>query len=599
MIADGDNGQYTLNLLVEDRAIARSKLQRNLRIAEIGKDVVKTLGRFIKEEISRGTFIKNLDGLSKVKIPVDMSWSALLEERAAQVPDKTFLLYEDERFTYRQMDQNANKIANLIKSFGGGKGKGIGIFMKNSPRYLDIFFGVQKIGMYIVPLNPELKGDGLQYVIDHSDVEFLVVDGELFKIFETVKKDLPKLRHVFVNDIEPDAININVPFGIKKLSAVKDYPDSNPGVGYNLEDMCLIMYTSGTTGRAKGVVYRYGRSSVKKLSLLSGLFVKPDDVYYTAMQLCHGNAMFLTVTFSLAGRGTVALARKFSASKFWEDIRRYKVTTFNVIGSMVPILMKQPPSPLDSQNNVRAILSAACPADMWEAFEKRFGLTIYEGYGAVDGGGKVIMNLGTGPVGSIGKPSKSFGEIRLIDSEDKDVRPGEAGELVFVLGEKKKSSGKKKASGDGVEYYKNEKATGEKNKDGLLYTGDLLRSDEKGYLYFVGRNTESMRKGGENVSAFEVEHVIMDHPAVEEVAVYAVPSEMAEDEIMASVKLVEGMTLDPKDLIVFLKDRLARYAVPRYIRIVTEFPMTNSFRVVKKELEKTGVTPDTFDAQKN
>lgn len=528
-----------------------------------------------------------------------MSWAALLEERAAQFPDKTFLLYENERFTYSQMDQNANKVANLIKSFGGVQGKGIGIFMKNSPRYLDVFFGVQKIGMYVVPLNPELKGDGLQYVIDHSDVEFLVVDGELFETLEAVKKNLPKLRHVFVNDCEPGTKDIKVPFGIKKLSAAREYPGTNPGVGYNLEDKCLIMYTSGTTGRAKGVVYRYGRSSVKKLSLLSGLFVKSDDVYYTAMQLCHGNAMFLTVTFSLAGGSTVALARKFSASRFWEDIRCYNVTIFNVIGSMVPILMKQPPGPLDSQNHVRCVISAACPADMWEAFEKRFGLTIYEGYGAVDGGGKVIMNIGTGPVGSIGKPSKSIGEIRLIDSHGKDVKKGEPGELVFVLGNKKKNSEKKNESGDGVEYYKNEQATGEKNKDGFLYTGDLLRSDEKGYLYFVGRNTESMRKGGENVSAFEVEHVIMDHPAVEEVAVYAVPSEMAEDEIMASIKLVEGMTLDPKELMAFLKDRLAKYAVPRYIRFVTEFPMTNSFRVVKKELEKIGVTPDTFDAQKN
>lgn len=556
------------------------------------------MGRFVKEEISRGTFVQNLDGIGIFKIPVDMSWAALLEERAAQVPEKTFLLYEQERFTYREMDQNANRMANLFKSFGGGKGKGIGIFMRNSPRYLDIFFGVQKIGMYIVPLNPELKGDGLQYVIDHSDVEFLVVDGDLFETFDAVKKDLPKLKHVFINDIEPDAQEVKVPFGIKKLSMVKEYPVTNPAVGYNPEDMCLIMYTSGTTGRAKGVVYRYGRSSVKKLSILSGLFVKPSDVYYTSMQLCHGNAMFLTVTFSLAGKATVALARKFSASRFWEDIRRYKVTLFNVIGSMVPILMKQPPSPLDAQNNVRYVLSAACPADMWEAFEKRFGVMIYEGYGAVDGGGKIILNPGTGPIGSIGKPTKRLGKYRLIDSEGKDVKKGEPGELVFVLEERKQSQ-KKKSSGEGVEYYKNEKASGEKNKDGLLYTGDLLRSDEKGYLYFVGRNTESMRKGGENVSAFEVEHVIMDHPAVEEVAVYAVPSEMAEDEIMASVKLVEGMTLDPKDLIAFLKNRLARYAVPRYIRIVKEFPMTNSFRVVKKELEKTGVTPDTFDAQKS
>ncbi|MFA5322128.1 MAG: AMP-binding protein [Smithella sp.] len=562
-----------------------------MRIAEIVKDVVKTFCGFVKSEISRGTLVQNLDGLSKVKIPVDMSWAELLEERAAQVPNKKFLLYENESYTYKEMDFNANKMANLLKSFGGGKGKGIGLFMKNSPRYLDVFFGAQKIGMYLVPLNPELKGDGLQYVIDHSDVEFVVVDGELFETLEAVRKDLPKVKQVFINDIEPDAKNIKVPSGIKKLSAVKDQSNANPGVGYDPEDICILMYTSGTTGRAKGVAYRYGRSSVKKLSLLSGLFVRPSDTYYTAMQLCHGNAMFLTVTCSMAKGATVALARKFSASHFWEDIRRHKVTIFNVIGSMVPIMMKQPASPLDAQNDVRVVLSAACPADMWEAFEKRFGLTIYEGYGAVDGGNKIIMNLGTGPVGSIGKPKKSLGEYRLIDSEGKDVKKGEPGELVFVLREKK-------SSGEGVEYYKNEKATGEKNKSGLLYTGDLLRCDQKGYLYFVGRNTESMRKGGENVSAFEVEKVIMDHPAVEEAAVYAVPSDMAEDEIMASIKLVEGMKLDPGELIVFLKDRLAKFAIPRYIRIVTEFPMTNSFRVVKKDLEKIGVTPDTFDAQK-
>lgn len=567
-------------------------MQRSLRIAEISKDVAKGLGRFFSEEAARGTLIKNLKGIGKFAIPVDMSWAALLEERASQVPDKYFLLYEKERFTYSQMDQNANKVANLIKSFGGGKGKGIGIFMKNSPRYLDVFFGVQKIGMYVVPLNPELKGDGLQYVIDHSDVEFLVVDGELFDTFAAVKKTLPKLKHVFINDCEPDTQNIKVPFGIKKLSAAAEQSGANPGVGYNPKDMCLIMYTSGTTGMPKGVVYRYGRSSVKKLAFLSGLHIKPDDVYYTAMQLCHGNAMFLTVTLSMAGKATVALARKFSASRFWDDIRRHKVTLFNVIGSIVPILMKQPANPLDSQNNVRVVISAACPADMWEPFEKRFGVTIYEGYGAVDGGNKIIMNLGTGPIGSVGKPTKRLGEYRLIDSEGKDVKKGEPGELVFVLREKK-------SSGEGVEYYKNEKATGEKNKDGLLYTGDIFRSDKNGYLYFVGRNTESMRKGGENVSAFEVEKVIMDYPAVEEVAVYAVPSEMAEDEIMASIKPVEGMQLDPKDLIVFLKDRLAKFAIPRYIRIVAEFPMTNSFRVMKKELEKVGVTPDTFDAQKS
>ena len=125
-----------------------------------------------------------------------------------------------------------------------------------------------------------------------------------------------------------------------------------------------------------------------------------------------------------------------------------------------------------------------------------------------------------------------------------------------------------------------------------------MRMDEKGYLYFVGRNTESMRKGGENVSAYEVEHVIMKHPAVEDVAVYAVPSDLAEDEIMASVMLVEGKTIKPEELIAFLEDKLARFALPRYIRFVKEFPMTSTHRIIKKELQKIGVTPDTFDSRR-
>jgi crotonobetaine/carnitine-CoA ligase len=149
-----------------------------------------------------------------------------------------------------------------------------------------------------------------------------------------------------------------------------------------------------------------------------------------------------------------------------------------------------------------------------------------------------------------------------------------------------------------VEYYKNEDASKKKSGDGWLHTGDLIKQDINGFVYFVGRNTESMRKGGENVSAYEVEQVIMDHPAVEEVAVYAVPSELAEDEIMAAIRPVEGKTVDPAELVRFLSDKLAKFAIPRYIRLVDEFPKTNSHRIIKRVLEREGITPDTFDAQK-
>ena len=287
-------------------------------------------------------------------------------------------------------------------------------------------------------------------------------------------------------------------------------------------------------------------------------------------------------------RGAKAvLARKFSASRFWDEIRKYNVTSFNTIGAMIPIIMKQPEKSNDSQNRVRFTLSAACPADEWPKFEKRFGIKIYEGYGSVDGGGKSIMNLGNAPIGSIGKPNPNT-VYRLVDNDMNDVPDGTPGQLIF------ESKGSKKS----VEYFKNEKAGNDKVRGGWIHTGDLVRRDSRGYLYFVGRNAEFMRIKGENVSAYEVEHTIQKHPSVLEAAVYAVPSELAEDEIMASVSLVDGHTLSEADLIKSLREDLPKFAVPRYVRIVKEFPKTETQRIIKKELEKLGIVPGTFDSEK-
>jgi crotonobetaine/carnitine-CoA ligase len=332
-------------------------------------------------------------------------------------------------------------------------------------------------------------------------------------------------------------------------------------------------------------VYRYRKTNVRLLSLIAHILLKPDDVYYTYLALCHGNALFVTTTLALARKATVALSRKFSASRFWDRVNLYGATVFNTIGSIIPILMKQPASQYDPLNRVRFVISAACPADMWEAFEKRFDTTIYEIYSAVDSGGKSIMNLGTAPAGSLGKPQRP-GDVRIVDENGRDVRPGTSGELLFKV---------RNGSGT-VEYYKNREASEKKSGSGWLHTGDIVRGDENGFIYFVGRNTESMRKGGENVSAYEVEHVIMEHPSVEDVAVYAVPSELAEDDIMAAVKLVEKSSLSAEGLTLFLSDKLAKYAIPRYIRFVDEFPKTNSHRIMKHLLEKEGITPDTVDS---
>ena len=474
---------------------------------------------------------------------------------------------------------------NFLLKHGGGKGKGLGIFMRNSPRFLDLFFGAQKIGMYLVPINPELRGDGLTYLINHSDIQYIVADAELLGPFEAVSDQVENIIHVFVDDIEKEAKEIPIPANMIPLSQAYDMLPDNPGIGCSRDDICLIIYTSGTTGRPKGVVYRYKTSSVKRLMFFAYILLNEDDTYYTCLPLCHGNALFITTTMTMARKASMVLSRKFSASRFWDEIRDSNVTLFNTIGSVIPILMKQPEKDTDRKNKVRIVFSAACPTEMWVPFENRFGVKLYEGYGAVDGGGKGIMNLGTAPVGSLGKPANPK-SIKIADQDGNEAPAGVPGELMFKV----------RKEGSGVEYYKNPEATQKKFQGGWLHTGDLVRQDKSGFLYFVGRNTESMRKGGENVSAYEVEHVIMEHPAVEDVAVYAVPAEMNEDEIMAAVKLVEGGTLSAGQLREFLSDKLAKYAVPRYIRFVEEFPKTTSHRIIKGALEKEGVTADTFDA---
>ncbi len=517
------------------------------------------------------------------------NWAALLEEQAAALKDKPFLylVYQDRSISYAEMDRNANKVANYLLNIGGSPGQGIATLMNNSPQFLDIFFGIQKIGMYVNTVNTSLRGDGLAFIIDNSDTEYLVVDYDLVDLFRSVADRTPKIRRVIVNTLEaPDGFTVPAGMTDLKDAYAADIPAARPSVEFDENGILMLMYTSGTTGLPKGVVMRYNKNIVDKLRMLAPIILTPDSIYYTALQLFHGNALYVTTTSALIVGCTVALSKRFSAGRFWEEIAKSKATVFNTIGAIIPILMKQPASPYEKAHKVERVMSAGCPADLWEPFENRFGVKIWEAYAAIDGTG-FIANFGDGPKGSIGKSVISV--IRLVDEKGNEVPHGAVGELLFKVDPDRKST---------VEYYKNPEASGDKTRGEWEYTGDLMYQDAQGFLYFVGRNTDSMRRRGENVSAYDVEQAILKHPSVLEAAVYGVPSEMTEDEIMASVRPVEGMTLSGREVWDFLQDKLARFAIPRYIRTVDDFPRTETFRIKKGELKSIGVTTDTFDADK-
>ncbi len=545
--------------------------------------MIRSILIFMARELRRGTLRANLKGLSKMEIKEEMSWAELLEEQVKKYKDRTFLTFEGKTYSYRDMDENANRVANYFLAVGGKPGTGVALLMENCPAFLDVFIGLQKIGMYSVPVNTSLKGSSLLYILNHCEAKFLVIDDSFVETLDKIKDKLEHIKTIIVNPQSRDSKPVSGMLWIG--DAYRESP-SKPAYTYKKEDICFITYTSGTTGLPKGVVYRYGKVPVKALSLIANMLWRKSDILYTAMKLFHGNALFVTVTCGMHVGARVVLARKFSASGFWDEIRKYNITSFNTIGAMIPILMKQPEKPNDRDNKVRFIVSAACPSDLWEKFEKRYGLTIYEAYGAVDGGGKLILNIGTAPVGSIGKPPLKV-KYRLVDDKMNDVPDGAPGELVFATS---------KGKGGSVEYFKNESASTEKSDGNWIFTGDLMKRDGKGFLYFIGRNTESMRIKGENVSAFEVEQTIQKHPDIVEAAVYAVPSELAEDEIMASVTVVEGRSIKEKEILDFISEDLPKFAVPRYIKIVDEFQKTETFRIKKKEIESLGVVKGTYDA---
>lgn len=568
----------------------RSYVSRIVAIIQFLFNLLRGVTRLIFEELKRGNLIQTIRLSRKngrLTIAHDISHAELLHEKARLHENKIFLSYYDETFTYKQMDNNANRIANYLLSIGAKQGETLGIMMSNSPRWLDVFFGTQRLGMCVVPINIALKGEQLSHILNHSASHLLCIDQDLLSSYEKIKNNLIRKPKVIVNTKDQSSINlISEQYFFLDKAYDKTISDTVPNIIPREGDICLLMYTSGTTGLPKGVPTYYGKTNIRLMSVLNRATLHANDVYYTCLPLFHANALILTVIAALNADAMVALGKKFSASRFWDEVRTTKATIFNTIGSMIPILMRQPEKPTDKQHKVKKVLSAACPADMWEAFESRFGVKIFEGYGAVDTGGFIVLNFGQAPVGSMGKPIGA--KYRIVDENMQDVPTGKSGELIFYTANNKKE----------IEYYKDEKATSSKVVNGWLCTGDLVYADKKGYLYFVGRKTESIRRRGENISAYEVEQAIMQYQDVLECAVYGVPSELGEEDVMASIVTVKNKSIDPSELKKFLEDRIAKFAIPRYFRFLPELPKTETQRVIKGILSKEGVTPDTIDTLK-
>ncbi|HEC38262.1 MAG TPA: hypothetical protein ENI29_08495 [bacterium] len=536
----------------------------------------------------------------------------IVRTKAEKVGDKVFLTYIrdfdkgiDEKYTYRDMNVQSNRLANGLLKLGIKKGDGISIFQLNSPEYLFVLFSAFKMGCYCVLVNTGLKGESLQYIIDHSDSKVLVIHWTLVDRYLNIKDQLPKIEHLIIDIIEAPT-DLELPEGAISLQTVLDAPDDEIKAKIDPGDMSILIYTSGTTGLPKATTFFYGKTlmgnALAYFALLAYGMGRPGDTFFTCLPLFHGNALQLTTMPGFLAEFPVVLSKRFSASRFWDMIRKYEVTNFNLLGSMPQYLLKQPKRSNDRENKVWRVNSAACPKELIEDFEERFDVKMYEGYGAVDGGGFSITTFGkkNPPVGTMGKPDVSV-TAEIIDDDGNILERDAVGELVFLVTKGETAQRK-------VHYYKDEKSSEErirKGPDGKLWfhTGDLATKDKDGWFFFVDRKKDSIRRKGENIAAFSVERAINQHEKVLESAAYGIKSsqveeDYAEDEIMVAVVMKPGETISPEELLDFCQDKLATFQLPRFIEFVEKLPKSEVHRIMKRFLKERGVTEKTYDREK-
>ncbi len=499
------------------------------------------------------------------------------------------------------MHLQSNRLANGLERLGLEQGDGISLIEVNSPEFLFTLFGAVKLGAYTVLVNTGLKGESLQYIIDHSDSKVVVIHWTLLDNYRAICDQLPKVEHVIVDGNETPG-DYSLPEGMISLQKLMEAPEDDIETKLDPGDMSLLIYTSGTAGLPKATTFFYERTfmgiALHGPMLIANLMGRPGDVFYTCLPLFHGNALQLTTLPGFVAGFPVILSKRFSASRFWDIIRKYGVTNFNLLGSMPHFLLKQPEKPDDRDNPVWRVNSAACPKELIEIFENRFDVKVYEAYGAVDGGGFMLFSYGREniPVGTMGMPPDGV-TAEIMDDDGNLLGPDEPGELVFQVKEDEAEQRK-------VAYYKDEQASKsriQKGPDGRLWfhTGDLATKDKDGWLYFVDRKKDAIRRRGENIAAWSIERVVNQHQKVLESAAYGVKSEeYGEDEVMVAVMLKPGERLAPEELLDFCRDKMADFMIPRFIDFVEKLPKSEVHRIMKRFLKDQGVTETTYDREK-
>lgn len=505
-------------------------------------------------------------------------WLAVAAGRARADAGATV---DGEQSTWRELDAAADRAAAGFLALGLRPGDPVCVLMHSSVAALTVWFGLARAGLIEVPLNPASGETLLRYLLEHAGASVVVCDAEM--VCAVCLAAPPAVRTLVVNG-EGDPAGPGIA-GCDLAELLGTTPTRLPTVDPSTPT--VVLYTSGTTGPPKGALLSHRANVNLARHTVELLGYTRSDKLYSVFPLFHSNARCCSVMAAAEAGADLVMDRGFSAGRFWDTCRTNGITAFNYQGAMMSILHKQPARPDDADNPVRLAFGAPCPPEILEAVEKRFGLALTEIYGSTEVSIVTDMPPRDRRIGSAGTASVNY-TVAVVDEHDDEVPPATAGEIVA----------RPNAAGwmfDG--YLGNPEATAASWRNLWFHTGDRGYLDEDGFLYFLDRISDSIRRRGENVSSWEVERVVAKHPSVGQVAAYGVASELSEQEVAVAVVPNQGQTVDPAAVVEHCRGALTAFALPRYVRVLDALPLTPSQRVKKFQLRADGVAPGTWDRE--
>jgi fatty-acyl-CoA synthase len=510
----------------------------------------------------------------------------MLEDRASD--NRPGLLSEDRAWTWREVVSESRRKASVARSVLGGQGEPphIGILLDNVPEYLFWMGGAALAGAVVVGINPTRRGEELARDIRFTQCRMIVTDAVGARLLEGLETGVDASR-ILLTDQKGTTQESEGP----DASTVADNvsADGVSADGVSADGLYLLIFTSGTTGSPKAVRCTQGRLAAIGWRASEIYGFEREDVCYCPMPLFHGNAVMALWAPALHVGACMALGGRFSASRFIDDVRRYRATRFTYVGKALAYVLATPERPDDSRTALRVGFGTEASAHDRVAFERRFGCTLVEGYGSSEGGIAITRTPDT-PPDALGLPAEGIAVLdRESCSERARARIDEKGLILNpdeAIGELACRSDSAVFEG----YFNNEEADTKRLSDGWYWTGDLAYRDEAGFVYFAGRNDDWLRVDSENFSAAPVERILERHPAIVAAAVYAVPDAESADQVMAAVELRDGASEDDfrADLGTFLAAQpdLGTKWAPRFVRMVAALPLTATGKITKSTIRR-------------